>query len=163
MDEDTKIFLAQLEEKHGGPVKWRTYATWYGNTDGTIREYGVFLYVINGKFYFEDFERLPSLLGYALKPKKNAPPYVKYEGSFGGDEVKRTLVVTKGQALDCIRGARDVANMREAGMLGKLFRQLVLLVETADGQAHFFELMDRKRFLDETQKNSIAKERFETV
>lgn len=152
MDDDTKKFLAQLEEKHGGPVKWRTYATWYGNTDGTLREYGVFLYVIGSIFYFEDFERLPSILGYVLKPKKNTPPYVKYEGSFRGGDIKRTLVVTKGQATDCIRGSRNVEDIKGAGMFGKLFKQLVLLVETADGQAHFFELMDRKRFLDETKK-----------
>lgn len=158
MDDDTKKFLAELEEKHGGPVKWRTYATWYGSADGTLREYGVFLYVIGGKFYFEDFERLPSLLGYPLKPKKNAPPYVKHEGSFSGNAIKRTMVVTKGHAIDCVRGYRNVEDLREANLIAKLFKQLVLLVETTDGGAYFFELMDRKRFLDETKKIPVQKE-----
>ncbi|MFA6689637.1 MAG: hypothetical protein ACOX6K_07735 [Sphaerochaetaceae bacterium] len=152
MDDDTKKFLTELEQKHGGPVRWRTYATWYGNADGTLREYGVFLYVIGNRFYFEDFERVPSILGYALKPKKNAPPYVKYEGSFSADEIVRTQVVTKSLALDCIRGRGKSANIKEAGLIDKVFRQLVLLVETEEEGTFFLELMDRKGFLEEVEK-----------
>lgn len=152
MDDDTKKFLAELEAKHGGPVKWRTYATWFGSDDGTVREYGVFLYSINGTFYFEDFERMPSLLGIPLKPRKNAPPYEKYEGCFKGSDIKRTMTITKGQAYDCIRGSRAAANLNEAGLFGKLFKPLVLLVEMSDGTALFFELMDRKLFLEKIKE-----------
>ncbi len=154
MDEDTIKFLSELEAKHGGTIEWRTYATWYGCDDGTIREYGVFLYKIKDTFYFEDFERFPMILGYKLKPKKNAPKYEKYERSFRAEHVVRVSSVTKSRASDCAQGLISAAAVTDAGWFSKIFKQLVTKVEMETGTTFFFELMDPKRFVREIDKNN---------
>ena len=90
MDDDAQVFLAELEARHVGPIYCRTYATWYGNNQGVFREYGVFFYWCEGRFYFEDFERTPSILGIAVKSKTPKKPFVRYEGSFASSDVVLT-------------------------------------------------------------------------
>src|SRR5690554_3996424 len=101
MEQEAQQFIEELEKRFGGKVGYRTYSTWFASDEGLLREFGVFVYEINGTFHYEDFERKPSIFGFSLRPRKNQPPYVKMEGSFTKEMVKSTSVVTKSQALLC--------------------------------------------------------------
>jgi len=156
MDDDAQVFIAELEARHGGPVGWRTYATWYGNNRGIFREFGVFLYWCEGKFHFEDFERNPSLLGIALKPRRPKKPFVKYEGSFSTSDVVLTRPIPKSVAQRNIDAGKVTEKIREVHLLDRIFRQMVEMVVLSDGTIHFFELMNRREFI--TLLSSIDKE-----
>ncbi len=156
MDDDAQVFLAELEARHGGPITWRTYATWYGNNRGVFREYGVFFYWCEGRFYFEDFERTPSILGIAVKSKTPKKPFVRYEGSFASSDVVLTRQVPKSVAHRNIDTKKITEKIREVTFFDKVFRQMVEMVVLSDGTIHFFELMNRKEFL--SVLNSIDKE-----
>ena len=149
MDDDAQAFLEELESRHGAPVGWRTYATWYGNNHSVFREFGVFFYRCEGHFYFEDFERSPSLLGISLKPKKAKAPFVRFEGSFSASDVVMTRPVPKNMARQIIDGKRVSERIRDVNIVDRLFRQMVEMVVLTDGTIHFFELMARKDFIDQ--------------
>ena len=47
-------YIRSLEAELGERIGWRTFATWYASTDGTVREYGVFLCLLgDGSLYLE--------------------------------------------------------------------------------------------------------------
>jgi hypothetical protein len=71
-----------------------------------VREFGVFIYEINGIFHYEDFERRPSMFGFPIRAGKHQKPYVKMEGSFTPDMIESLSLVTKSQALSCAQGYR---------------------------------------------------------
>ena len=73
MEDDAKQFIENLENRFGGPIEYRTYSTWFATNEGIVREFGVFVYEIEGIFHFEDFERKPSMFGFSMKPRKNQP------------------------------------------------------------------------------------------
>jgi len=152
MEQDAKQFIDELEKKRGSKVLWRTYATWYASNKGVQREYGVFLYRCGDTFFFEDFERTPSFLGFAMKPGKNAVPYQKYEGTIPLTSIVSSKQVTKQTALKVAGGSLKADNAKSAKGLQKLFSSLVEMVTLSDGNVYFFELMDRKAFLKQCTK-----------
>lgn len=154
MEEDAQAFIEELERKREAPITWRTYATWYGNNHSIFREFGVFLYRCKDMFHFEDFERTPSMFGISLKPKKKLEPFIKYEGSFSLDDVESTRPIPKSVAFKATHGSIELSRVREASLLDKAFRQMVEMVTLKDGTVHFFELMDRKQFVNELQKRN---------
>ena len=151
MEEDAQAFIAELEQKHQGVITWRTYATWYGNDREILREFGVFLYRCNDTFYFEDFERNPSMFGISLRSKKKKEPFQKYEGSFSVSEVASTRQVCKTQAQKVIQGLKSHDTLALANIFDKIFRQMIEMVTLKDGTVHFFELIDRKTFVEQLQ------------
>lgn len=149
MEDDSQAFIAALENRHGFPVGWRTYATWYGNNRTVFREFGVFLYRCDNSFHFEDFERTPSILGFSLKPKRKQGQFIKYKGSFAPSDVVLTRPIPKRIARRVIEKEHPTFRIREINLFDRIFRQLVEMVVLIDGTIHFFELMDRKAFVAE--------------
>lgn len=147
MERDTQAFLAELENRHGSPVLWRTYATWYGNSMGYCREYGVFFYFCADRFHYQDFERTPAILGLNFTRKKSSEPFVPYIGSFTAAQITATRQVTKAQARRVVAGILAAAAIPSPSVFTRFFRQTVQMLLLSDGSAHFFELMDTKEFL----------------
>ena len=154
MEEDAQAFIEELERRREAPISWRTYATWYGNNRSIFREFGVFLYRCKDTFHFEDFERTPSMFGISLKPKKKLEPFIKYENSFSINDVDFTRPIPKTIAFKATQGSIELTAIRQASLLDKAFRQMVEMVVLKDGTVHFFELMDRKKFVNELQKRN---------
>lgn len=153
MDQSAEEFIKGLEAKHdGNKVVWRTYATWFANSKGVFREYGVFLYRCGDSFYYEDFERQPSFLGFAMRPGKDAKPYEKYEGGFPISDVMESRQIPQKTAERIAVGEMKGDSVKEATMYNKVFSKLVEMVRLKDGDILFFELMDRKGFLREISK-----------
>lgn len=146
MDEDAQAFIAELETRRQAKISWKTYATWYGNNHAISREFGVFLYRCEETFFFEDFERNPSMFGISLKSKKKREPFVKYEGSFALGDVTFTRQVVKTQAQKVADGVMQLEDLTGVNIFDRVFRQLVEMVTLKDGSVHFFELIDRKAF-----------------
>ena len=146
MDEDAQAFIAELETRRQAKISWKTYATWYGNNRGISREFGVFLYRCEATFFFEDFERNPSMFGIALKSKKKKAAFVKHEGSFALEDVLSTRQAVKAHAQKVTEGLKTIEEVPKVTMIDRVFRQLVEMVTLTDGSVHFFELIDRKAF-----------------
>jgi hypothetical protein len=149
MEDDAQEFIKELEERHQGTITWRTYATWYGNDSNIIREFGVFLYRCKDSFYYEDFERSPSMFGFTLKTNKKKEPFHKFEGSFKVSDILELKQVTKQQAIKVAQGFIQPDTLNKANSFDRIFRQLVEMVTLKDGSVHFFELIDRKSFAEE--------------
>ncbi len=147
MEDDAQQFIQDLETRFGGTVAYRTYSTWFASNEGIIREYGVFIYVINGVFHFEDFERKPAIFGFAVNPRKKAPRYEKFERSFEAADVQSITVVTKSKATACAEGYLTQQAIEPAYGIDKIFRPLVTRVVLKSGPTYFFELIEHKKFL----------------
>jgi len=146
MEDDAKKFIENLEARYGGQVGYRTYSTWFASDAGVIREFGVFIYEIDGIFHFEDFERKPSMFGFSIKPRKNQPAYIKMEGSFLPETIQSVTIVPKSQASACAEGYREQSSIAPASSLQKLFSPLVTRVVIHNGPTYFFELINHKEF-----------------
>lgn len=147
MDEETKEFLENLEKEYGGNIEWKTFATWYGCSDSTFREYGVFLFKIHNTLYFEDFEKKYSIFGMELKTKKkNYQKYVKLKRSIDISQVKSIMKVSQANALDVIKNKKDPKTLSEINLFDKIFKKSVTAVEVEDGTYHFFELLNNAEF-----------------
>jgi len=137
-DDDGLALIKEIETKRNGKLGWRTFSTWYADTDANLRERGVFLYLIDDVFWYEDFEAHPQIFGFAIKPKAGDPPYVKFESSFTADQVKQLLIVGKTAARNYALGYSKT--IKKASVLAKVFSQVVTAVEFNDGSFRFFEV-----------------------
>lgn len=141
-DLDAQEFLKKLEETHGGKIDRKSFSLWYGDSEGNIREFGVFLYRINGVYYYEDFKRRASILGFTV-PDKKQNEYVKFERSFSSEDVESTEVVRKAEARKAIETGR---NAKKAGVFSRLFLDTVLKVQLKDSTFRFFQLVEKDFF-----------------
>jgi hypothetical protein len=154
VEEDVQQFIGNLEARFDGPVGYRTYSTWFASDDGLIREYGVFLYEINGILHFEDFERKPSILGFSLKPSKKQKPYEKMERSFALEDIRNIDIVARSAAQSVAQGVKPVDSIAPATLLQKLVSRLVTRVELQDGPTYFFELINYKTFVQAVKEGT---------
>lgn len=138
-----KEFIAEIEARLGSKLGWRTFATWFGGP-GIVREYGVFLATAGGQIYFEDFERLPQILGYTIKSDKT-PKYEKYSKTISANDVKAVTRVRKADAAANCRSSSPRA-LPPAGAFAKAFSQMVTQVEMNDGTIWYFELISHPEF-----------------
>lgn len=144
---EAKEFISALEAELGSKIGYRTFATWFGSNDGLVREYGVFFCILeDGTLYFEDFERLPQILGYTLK-SKNTPKYEKYSFRFRSDQIRSMSIVKKRQAQQTCASASRVP-LCTAGKLSQLLFPVVTQIELDDGRCLYFELISHKEFTD---------------
>lgn len=146
MDQETLEFIKERETLHNGSMSYRTYCTWYYNTTGTLRERGVFFYIINNVVYIEDFETQPTFFGLLIKSKKKSN-YQKYTDSFNLDDIKRITIVKKTDALKNI--------IKESSKLAKFFSQNVIAITLENNQTLFFEAMNKNEFILNIKKEKI--------
>lgn len=140
MDEDTFKFLKEREDRLGAKIQYRTYALFYGASNGEKREYGVFLYTDGDTFIFEDFDRPPRILGIEIKSAKR-PKYEKMEHSFKRSEVTGYQIVTRKSAMDVID--MKAKHAKTASAFAKAF-QKVLVEISLEERKYYFEIMDEK-------------------
>ena len=136
-------FLSDLQARRGAPIGYRTFSTFYADTDGNVRDYGVFLYECEGRFWFEDFEHEPSFLGFRLRIRQSECKYEKFESSFSPLDVVSLRKVVKAKARRCALGEISIDSLRTANPVLSFFRETVYEFRLADGRALFFSLMDR--------------------
>ncbi len=141
-DSETQEFLKKIEETHGGKIDKKTFSLWYGDSEGNIREFGVFIYRINGVYHYEDFKRRASILGFTV-PDKKADEYVKFERSFTFDEIESTLIVKKASARKYIETGKAI---KKAGFIARLLLDTVLMVQFKDSTVKFFQLVEKDFF-----------------
>jgi len=147
MDDETKEFLDDLETQYGGKITWKTFATWYGCSDSTYREYGVFMFKINDVLYFEDFDKKYTIFGMELKPnKKKKVKYVKLKRQIKIDEITDIFKITQANALEVIKNKKDPSSVKEISLFDRIFRKSVTAVGLKDGTFHFFELLNTEDF-----------------
>lgn len=147
MDDETKEFLDNLENKHGGKITWKTFATWYGCSDSTLREHGVFIFKINDTLYFEDFDKKYAIFGIALtnnKKKKNE--YVKMERQIAIADIDNTFRVSQSNAINVVRNTKEASDLKEINLFDKIFKKTVVAVALKNGTHHFFEFMNFEDF-----------------
>lgn len=134
-----KDLISELEEKHGGKITYRTYAVYYADSNGNVKNHGVLVYQIGDTFHFEDFEEQRAILGIPIKDKVK---YVKFESSFEAKDVKATRLVSRKNADSFCKGYISHDKLRNPGLFTRLFSEMVTELEMADGSYLFFRFMD---------------------
>ena len=151
-DEETLEFIKEREEKLGGPLLLRTYATWFAEVWGERREFGVFMYSDGKVLVMEDFFRPSTLLGYELETKREKErrkEYRKLEIFLPLDKIDSIELVTKGKAEEALRkGNKEI---QEANRISRIFCRTVTMIKAED-RVFFFEIPAHKEF-----KNTIIK------
>ncbi len=156
MDKEEADFIKAREAKLGYKIKWRTFSTWFGSNRGILREYGVFLCSFSDSLYLEDFERLPTFLGYTIQ-RKNREEYVMYDRIIHSRDIVSIRRVRKSDAEKTVR-SKGAVPLVEPSKLTQVFAKMVTQVELKDGELLYFELISNKEFVNtckELQNGSI--------
>ena len=156
MDKEEADFITARETKLGYKIKWRTFSTWFGSNRGIVREYGVFLCSFADSLYLEDFERLPTFLGYPMK-RKNQAEYVMYDRIIHSRDIVSIRRVRKSDAEKTVRSKGSVPLCKPSKFM-QVFAKMVTQVELKDGELLYFELISNKDFVKtckELQNGSI--------
>ncbi|MCF0238689.1 MAG: hypothetical protein HUK24_08825 [Sphaerochaetaceae bacterium] len=161
LDGNGDDFLAEIQNKRGSVVNWKTFCTWYSDLKGNTRAYGVFLYRVQDTFWYEDFEHQTQLLGIRLQKPKGAPPYVKFENSFSGCDVNRFFKVRKSLAQKVSEGLLPKEKLKESKSLSSLLFETVYGVELNSKDILFFQVYDKtfaqllEHYIKENHNGSI--------
>ena len=151
-DEETLEFIKEREEKLGGPLLYKVYATWFAEVGGERREFGVFMYSNGSTLAIEDFFRPAKVLGYELETKREKErrkQYRKMEIFMPIESIDSVSLVTKSKAESSLRsGKRDIS---EVGIIGRIFSRTVTMVKSGD-RVFFLEIPDHKIFKETIEK-----------
>ncbi len=142
-DAETQAFLDDIEKRRGGSITYRTFSTFYADSNHKVCDFGVFFYEVNGEFWFEDFEHQPSFLGFKLKTRKELSKYEKFESSFKPQDVEAIRTVTKKAARSYAIGNVDYSKLKNAIVLRQLLSEVVTEIRMKDGRVMFFQFMDK--------------------
>lgn len=141
-DNESEAFLNDIEQRRGGKITFKTFSTFYADNNGNVRDYGVFLYVVNGTVWFQDFEHESSFLGFRLSRRKDEE-YEMFESSFSPLDVVAFRTVMKKAARSCALGFRDFAKLRKANPVIGLLAETVTEIKLKDGRLMYFQLMGK--------------------
>lgn len=132
-------FLSELETRFGGKITYRTFAAFYGDSNGIVRDHGVLLYIIDDTFRFQDFAIENNIFGIPIGKKKE---YTKFESSFRAEDVLSMRTVGRKAAEDFCLGFREHAKLKTATAITKVFRETVLEIALKDQTFMYFRFMD---------------------
>ena len=153
-DNDSEAFLNDIEQRRGGKITFKTFSTFYADSEGNVRDYGVFIYMVNGTFWFQDFERDRNFLGFKLS-KRRDEEYVMFESSFSPLEVVSARIVLKKAARNCALGYRDFSKLREANPVIGFLAETATEIRLRDGKTLYFQLIDKTipKMINQMQSN----------
>jgi len=144
--DQAETFKKEREEKFGGEIRYLSYARYIGKAGGEkVENRGGILFVIGDTIHFEDFENRNALLS-LLGQKKD---YAKAEFSLELGEITLARDVRERGANDCIaaRISEESVPHGPSG-LAALFMKPVLQLIREDSPSLFFDLLDKKGFLN---------------
>ena len=142
MDDESRAFLADLEQRRGGSITYRTFSTFYADSLGKVCDYGVFFYVVDNVFWFQDFEHVPSFLGFKL-PVRDKEEYRMFESSFKPSDVLSIRKVKKKNARKCALGYMDLSKLRKFNPVLGILSESATEFTLRDGRVLFFQFMDK--------------------
>ena len=146
-ENDASKFWEEREKMRGGKVSFFTFATFLGRSNDKALNLGGLLYIIDGKIFFEDFEK-DNWLFKILSRKKT---YEKTEFDIKRDDIVETRIVTKNMALNCISGIIEDSDTKPLGGLQAALFQKVFQLRLKSGYSLFFEIMKAKEFIAATK------------
>lgn len=135
--------LKELEEKHGGKITKRSFATWAKLPTNRVFEHGMFVFKINDTFHYEDFEKDHlNILGFQVQ-KKDKTPFVQTEGSFKEEEIEKVTRLTKARAK-CLTtlSESEIHSLKRANPLQRFFFSCVDVIILKNGDVYSFELIN---------------------
>jgi hypothetical protein len=142
-NQEQEAVLRQIEEACGGPIAFKTFAFYLGNSAGRAGERGGLIYIVGDDLYFEDFEKTGGLSQFFRK--KTA--YEKLRFSIPVRSIDRIQVTTERSARRCIRRITSPADIKEPPFWLLWFSRKVYMIERAGGPAEFFDILDDAAFL----------------
>ena len=142
MDEETRAFLAEIEHRRGGQISFRTFSTFYADNSGKLCQYGVFFYRVNGMFWFQDFEHVPSFLGFQLT-KSRDEEYQMFESSFSPSDVVSIRKVWKKSVIRCVQNGKDFSKLHTFNPVLGILSESATEFTMKDGRLLYFQFMDR--------------------
>ncbi len=145
--DEAREFWARKEEEKGGKVDFYTFATFLGMSDDSNAMLGGLLYTIDGKIYFEDFEKENWILKVIGRKQK----WEKTEFTIKLDEIARVKVVPRGSALSCIGGRLNGEETKAASFVMRIFTKPVVQLLMKNGTSYFFEIMQLGDFMKAVQ------------
>ena len=158
MDEETRAFLAEIEQRRGGKISFRTFSTFYADNMGKLCLYGVFFYKVNDTYWFQDFEYVPSFLGFRL-PARKEQEYVMFESSFVPTGVVSIRKVRKKSVIRCAQNGGDFSRIRTFNRVLGILSESATELTLNDGRILYFQFMDDTvRNMIERKKNNNDKE-----
>ncbi len=154
MDDESRAFLADIEQRRGGQITYKAFSTFYADNKGKVCRYGVFFYQVDGVFWFQDFEYVPNFLGFRLSRRKDEE-YVMFESSFSPSDVVSIRRVKKKAAINCALGFKDFSKLRKYNPLTGFMSETATEFGLRDGRLLYFQ------FMDKTVENMIRNEKKE--
>ena len=153
-DDESAAFLNEIEQRRGGKITFKTFSTFYADNNAIVRDYGVFLYLVNGTFFFQDFEHESTFLGFKLPKRKDQPEYEMFESSFSPLDVDSFRTVSKKAARNCALGFRDFSRLRKANPVLGFLTETATEITLRDGRAMYFQFMDKsvRNLVDQMKK-----------
>ena len=151
-DKEREAFLNEIEQRRGGKLTYRTFSTFYADSDGNLRDFGI-LYMVNGIFWFQDFERDNSFLGFRFNRFKTEA-FIPFESSFSPLEVVSSRTVLKKAVRSCAMGQKDFSKLRKANPITGFLAETVTEIRLQSGRTMYFQFADKTvlKMIDQMKK-----------
>jgi hypothetical protein len=147
-DEDSRKFWEEKEREKGGKIGFFTFATFLGISSEKQVNTGGLLYTIDGKIFFEDFERENWFSKILAKRQK----WEKTELNVEKSDIAELKRISKNSALNCITGLTTDTDTRPVSRLFQFLAQSVLQIRLKRGYSLFFDIMREKDFIAAVQE-----------
>jgi hypothetical protein len=128
------------EERLGGKLEYQSYAVLVGECGtGKFNGRGGLGFVINGRFYFEDFEKNNAMM--AMFNRKDSE-YEKTEISFALSDVIEIRKIPEKWGKICVESPQDEDQIPTLKGLASIFVRGYMLVSLKDRPSFIMEIME---------------------
>ena len=150
---DVVAYWAKKESEAGGPIVFKTYASFLGTEGGGEPARSGLAYATGDSFFFESVAAPTTLFG-MIPLKSDFEPF-----SFRMDRssIKACRPLTRGQALSALAGKLPAPRARSADRLRGFLSMPIVCVEIDGAAAVFIEAMDWKGMIAELDPHSRSK------
>lgn len=133
-------YWKEKEERFGGKLEYQSYAVLIGECGtGKFNGRGGLCFVINGRFYFEDFEKNNALM--AMFNRKDSE-YEKTEISFPLSDIIEIRKIPEKWGKLCVESQQDEDKIPTLKGLASMFVRGLMLVKLKDRPSFVMEIME---------------------
>lgn len=146
---DTDKLLSRLEEENGGTIRFRTYCTLHGLSDGTIVGLGGLLYIVDDRLIFEDFEKESNSIVSLFSTRKQT--YRKYKISNDISRITGIRFVSAGALKRSLKRGMPTDRLSALPPLWRKLLQPVIEISFKDEPSWYAETLNDRELITQLE------------
>ncbi len=147
-EHDVRDYFEKVEQRYGGPVHFKTFASFYRITEGKVTHTSGLLCIVHEHIYFEDFERSGNTLLNLFTTGKKKPEYTKFIIDRPISKVETCFQIPSSVSQTFLQGRIHRDQLQPSTRMQRIVSKSRLYIRFSDQTDWVVDPLDPKKFID---------------